>query len=105
MPAATIDPASEVEVTNELRLVSAPPQQTARYPRFRHMGSKHRLLDWLHSVFCNLEFDTVTDAFSGSGSVSYLLKAMGKTVTANDALSFPSVLAHSTIANNTESPR
>ncbi len=66
------------------------------------MGSKHRLLDWLHSVFCNLEFDTVIDAFSGSGSVSYLLKAMGKTVIANDALSFPSVLAHATIANNTE---
>jgi DNA adenine methylase/adenine-specific DNA-methyltransferase len=66
------------------------------------MGSKHRLLDWLHSVFAQLPFQTATDAFSGSGAVSYLFKAMGKAVTSNDALNFPAVLARATIGNSTE---
>lgn len=64
------------------------------------MGSKHRLLEWLHSVLQQLDFQTATDAFSGSGTVSYLLKSMGKQVHANDALNFPSVLSKALIENN-----
>ena len=70
------------------------------FPRFRYMGSKFKLADWLQSAFESLPFETVTDAFSGSGVVSYLLKGMGKQVRSNDSLSFPSVLAAATIANN-----
>jgi DNA adenine methylase/adenine-specific DNA-methyltransferase len=64
------------------------------------MGSKFRLLPWLHETFQELAFETATDAFSGSGVVSYLLKAMGKQVRSNDSLAFPSVLTAATIANN-----
>jgi DNA adenine methylase/adenine-specific DNA-methyltransferase len=64
------------------------------------MGSKHRLLEWIHSVFQELDFATATDAFSGSGAVSYLLKSMGKQVVSNDSLMFPSVLSHALIKNN-----
>lgn len=76
------------------------PAQLSAFPRFRYMGSKFRLLEWLHSSFNGLEFETAVDAFSGSGVVSYLLKSMGKQVHANDSLAFPSVLTSAIIANN-----
>lgn len=71
-----------------------------RFPRFRYMGSKFRLAPWLHETLESLPFESVTDAFSGSGVVSYLLKGMGKQVRANDTLAFPSVLTSATVANN-----
>ncbi len=63
------------------------------------MGSKHRLLPWIETVLRPLRFDTVLDAFSGSGCVSYLLKTMGKQVTASDALRFTSTLSLATVEN------
>jgi len=71
-----------------------------QYPELRYMGSKHRLLPWIHGILCTLEFQTVADPFVGSGCVAYMLKAMGKTVTASDFLNFPTVLAKATIENN-----
>ncbi len=76
------------------------PSEMANYPRFRYMGSKFRLLPWIHDSLQGIDFESATDAFSGSGVVSYLLKSMGKQVRANDALSFPSVLTSATVANN-----
>jgi adenine-specific DNA-methyltransferase len=75
------------------------PDRISRYPQIRFMGSKFRLLPWLHDVFSELDFRTALDAFSGSGCVAYLLKSMGKEVHANDFLNFCSVLAHATIEN------
>lgn len=77
------------------------PEQMRHFPRFRYMGSKFRLLPWIHDTFKEIPFETATDAFSGSGVVSYLLKGMGKQVRANDSLAFPSVLTAATVANNT----
>jgi len=77
------------------------PAQMEMFPRFRYMGSKYRLLEWLHETLRELDFQTCVDAFSGSGVVSYLLKAMGKQVLSNDSLSFPCVLTAATVANNT----
>jgi len=71
----------------------------AAFPRFRYMGSKFRLRPWIYETFQGLDFETATDAFSGSGMVSYLLKSMGKQVRANDTLAFPSVLTAATVAN------
>lgn len=78
------------------------PAGVASYPQLRYMGSKHRLLPWIHSVLAGLRFETALDAFSGSGCVAYLLKRMGKQVTANDFLEFPRVIAKATIENNRE---
>jgi adenine-specific DNA-methyltransferase len=75
------------------------PDQMEHFPRFRYMGSKFRLLPWIHDTFQEFDFETATDAFSGSGVVSYLLKGMGKQVWANDTLAFPSVLTAATVAN------
>jgi adenine-specific DNA-methyltransferase len=76
------------------------PAGVAAYPELRYMGSKHRLLPWIHGVLRSLDFDTAADPFVGSGCVAYLLKAMGKRVIASDFLNFPAVLAAATIANN-----
>jgi DNA adenine methylase/adenine-specific DNA-methyltransferase len=64
------------------------------------MGSKYRLLSHLERVFAELGGVTAVDAFSGSGVVSYLLKAQGFQVTSNDFLSFPSVIARATVQNS-----
>lgn len=97
------DPLLDYSIPNtpDLKLLRPVPAQTALYPRFRYMGSKHRLLEWLHSILQQLDFKSATDAFSGSGSVSYLFKSMGKEVHANDSLCFPSVLSKALIENNT----
>src|SRR5271157_1002941 len=76
------------------------PERVADYPELRYMGSKHRLLPWIHGVLRTLSFQTAGDPFVGSGCVAYLLKAMGKRVVASDFLNFPVVLAAATVANS-----
>ncbi len=78
------------------------PAGAAEYPQLRYMGSKHRLLPWIHSVLSECSFGTALDAFSGSGCVSYLMKRMGKRVCANDFLHFSSLIGMATIANSTQ---
>ena len=55
-------------------------------PSTRYQGSKRRLSAWLHTQFKQLDFDSALDVFSGSGSVAYLFKLMGKRVATNDFL-------------------
>lgn len=76
------------------------PENVGAYPELRYMGSKHRLLPWIHGVLRGLNFETAADPFVGSGCVAYLLKAMGKRVIASDFLNFPAVLAEATVANS-----
>ncbi len=75
-------------------------ERAQKYPTFRYMGSKHRLLSWIHDCTNNLSFETVLDGFSGSGAVSYLFKQMGKEVTSNDFLYFSHTISKATIENN-----
>jgi adenine-specific DNA-methyltransferase len=69
------------------------------FPRLRYMGSKYRLIPHLARAFTELGGATALDAFSGSGVVSYLLKACGYQVTANDFLAFPAVIAQASVVN------
>ena len=73
--------------------------QAAAFPRLRYMGSKYRLVPQLAEVFTEIGGQTALDGFSGSGVVSYLLKALGYEVTANDFLAFPAVIARATVVN------
>jgi DNA adenine methylase/adenine-specific DNA-methyltransferase len=73
--------------------------RASTFPRLRYMGSKYRLVPRLAEVFAEVGGATALDAFSGSGVVSYTLKALGYAVTASDFLSFPTVIASATIAN------
>jgi adenine-specific DNA-methyltransferase len=66
------------------------------------MGSKYRLLPWIHEVLARQEFNTALDAFSGSGCVAYLMKSMGKQVTSNDFLHFTHEIARATVENSNE---
>lgn len=76
------------------------PLEIARqYPHFRFMGSKYRLIPWIYEVLRDLSFTTAFDAFSGSGVVAYLLKAMGKHVITNDFLRFAYHIAHGLVVN------
>jgi adenine-specific DNA methylase len=68
-------------------------------PSTRYQGSKFKLLDWIWDNLRNLEFDTALDAFGGTGSVAYLLKAHAKTVTYNDYLRFNHLIGTALIEN------
>jgi len=57
-----------------------------RVPSTRYQGSKRKILPWIRGVLEQLDFRTVLDVLGGTGSVSYLLKRMGKEVTYNDLL-------------------
>jgi len=58
------------------------------FPTTRYQGSKRKLLSWIYENIKDIEFETAIDLFGGSGSVSYLLKKMDKSVTFNDYLKF-----------------
>lgn len=77
------------------------PQHASSFPQLRYMGSKHRLLPWIHDILADVPFDSALDAFAGTACVAYLFKAMGKSVTANDFLAFSHQIALATIENST----
>jgi adenine-specific DNA-methyltransferase len=79
----------------------SPLAQAERYPHMRYMGSKYRLLPTLSQVFHEIGGRTALDPFSGSGVVSYLLKAQGYAVTSGDYLAFPVTLTEATCVNQT----
>lgn len=54
----------------------------------RYLGSKVKLLDWIWQNTKDLEFESIFDAFAGTGVVGYMFKQIGKTVYANDFLRF-----------------
>jgi DNA adenine methylase len=71
-----------------------------RFPVSRFMGSKRKLLGFIADVAGGLEFETALDAFSGGGYVSYLLKAMGKSVDSNDFLAYSYRITHALVENS-----
>jgi adenine-specific DNA-methyltransferase len=73
--------------------------RAVQFPRLRYMGSKYKLLPHLARVFSEIGGTTALDAFSGSGVVSYLLKAQGYQVTSNDFLQFPAAITRATVVN------
>ena len=64
------------------------------------MGSKKRLLPWIHGVLKTLDFESALDPFSGTACVPYLIKSMGRRVIASDFLNFASLIARATVENN-----
>ena len=66
----------------------------------RYQGSKRKLIYWLYSIFKDIEFNSVLDVFGGTGTVSFLLKQLGKKVIYNDFLEFNHQIGISLIENN-----
>lgn len=79
--------------------VSHNPIDFKAFPSTRYQGSKRKILPWIHDSLKELHFHTALDACGGSGSVSYLMKKMGKTVTYNDKLHFNYLIGKAIIEN------
>lgn len=70
------------------------------FPSTRYRGSKRKIVPWLWKHFRQLDFTSALDVFGGTGSVSYLLKRMGKEVTYNDYLHFNHLVGLALIEND-----
>lgn len=68
----------------------------------RYQGSKARHLPFLKGILEKLDFDSALDLFSGTASVAYLMKRLGKSVTTNDTLRSAAVTADALIVNEQE---
>ncbi len=74
-------------------------ENTSKFPTTRYQGSKLKYVDWIWDCVKDLQFETVLDAFGGTGTVSYKFKQEGKTVTYNDILKFNSAIGKALIRN------
>ena len=70
------------------------------FPSTRYQGSKRKITPWLWDCFRELDFSSALDVFGGTGSVSFLLKKMGKEVTYNDNLKFNHEIGLALIEND-----
>ena len=57
-------------------------------PSTRYQGSKYKILKWIDYYTRELRFNSVLDAFGGTGCVGYMFKKRGKQVSYNDSLKF-----------------
>lgn len=57
-------------------------------PSTRYQGSKYKILKWIDYYTKDLKFNSVLDAFGGTGCVGYMFKKNGKQVFYNDSLKF-----------------
>jgi adenine-specific DNA-methyltransferase len=81
--------------------VAIKPIDFKSFPTTRYQGSKRKILSWIYDSLKEIPFRTALDACGGSGSVSYLLKKMGKAVTYNDKLHFNYLIGKAIIENQT----
>lgn len=87
----------EVQMPAEFAVLS---EQVSKYPPTRFMGSKSKLLGAIWGVAKRFDFTTALDLFSGSGVVSYMLKAQGKQVISNDYMAMSHVFADAMVENS-----
>lgn len=78
-----IDPEHQPRLFNEI-----PTKKVGIVPSTRYQGSKYKILKWISYYTKDLVFDTVLDAFGGTGCVGYMYKKSGKLVLYNDSLKF-----------------
>lgn len=69
-------------------LGSSTSKGVGKFPATRYQGSKYKILQWIQYHTKDLEFNTVLDAFGGTGAVGYMFKQQGKQVVYNDSLKF-----------------
>lgn len=71
----------------------------AKFPSTRYQGSKQKFADWIWHCIKDIPFDTVLDAFGGTGCISFKMKEKGKKVTYNDILPFNHIIGKALIEN------
>lgn len=72
------------------------------FPSTRFQGSKLKISGWIWEAVKEINFDTVLDAFGGTGSIGYMFKMKGKKVTYNDILKFNWYVGLALIENDEE---
>jgi DNA adenine methylase len=82
------------------RFINKKDELLENFPGTRYMGSKYKMLPFLWDAIKNLEFNTVLDAFSGSGCVSYMLKQKRVEVYSNDFMAFSANISKALIENS-----
>ncbi len=92
-------PRAETEAAPALRLIQPIPELIAQFPSTRYYGSKRKLLGWIYGRLGPIRFDTVLDAFGGTGSVSLLFKVMNKQLTYHDGFRFNEDVARTVLAS------
>ena len=70
-----------------------------RFPEPQYLGAKHIHREWI-AQFIPEDACTVLDAFSGSQSIAYMFKQLGKKVITNDFLSFNNSIGKALIENS-----
>jgi adenine-specific DNA methylase len=71
-----------------------------KFPKTRYQGSKYKLSEWIQKNISHLDFKTALDAFSGTSSIAYMMKKMGKQVYTNDIMPCNYYIAKALIENN-----
>ncbi|MEE1302277.1 MAG: DNA adenine methylase, partial [Bacteroidales bacterium] len=69
-----------------------------KFPIPQYLGAKHIHRSWI-AQFIPENTTTVLDAFSGSQSIAYMFKQLGKKVVTNDFLSFNNFIGKALIEN------
>jgi len=69
-----------------------------KFPKPQYLGAKY-IHRWWIAQFIPNDVNTVLDAFSGSQSISYMLKQLGKRVITNDFLNFNNLIGKALIEN------
>lgn len=72
----------------------------AEFPSTRYQGSKRSLVRLILRELADLNYQTVLDAFGGTGCVAHALKCLGKHVTYNDILAFNEQIGLALIGND-----
>jgi len=70
-----------------------------RFPEPQYLGAKYIHRGWI-AQFIPEDVSTVLDAFSGSQSIAYMFKQLGKKVITNDFLSFNNSIGKALIENS-----
>jgi len=69
-------------------------------PSTRYQGSKYKILSWIDYYTKDLKFDSVLDAFGGTGCVGYMFKKNSKQIFYNDSLKFNYYIGRAIIENS-----
>jgi adenine-specific DNA methylase len=73
---------------------------SAEFPTTRYQGSKRKIVDWIWEHLSKVEFDSVLDAFGGTGAISHKAKKFNKRVVYNDYLKFNHQIGLAIIEND-----
>ena len=75
------------------------PIKLYNFPTTRYQGSKSKIVKWIWKNIKDIEFESVLDAFGGTGIVGYFLKMKDKQVFYNDILKFNYYIGTALIEN------